>query len=97
MGGHYLQQQRRLYVGSTLTLNMLLMQKRRITLLHNRLKNNTANLLKEVYHDVRIKPTLQNLTDEQFEQKNPNTFDEPIGHSSKSILGNKSNTIFERD
>ena len=38
-----------------------------ITLCHNRLRNITANLLKEVCHVVRIEPTLQKLTGEQFE------------------------------
>ena len=47
-----------------------------ITLRHNRLRNITASLLKEVCHDVRIEPTLQKLTGEQFEQRTTNTSDE---------------------
>ena len=38
--------------------------------------NITASLLKEVCHDVRIEPTLQKLTSEQFEQRAANTSDE---------------------
>ena len=38
--------------------------------------NITASLLKEVCHDVRIEPTLQKLTREQFEQRAANTSDE---------------------
>ena len=40
-----------------------------ITLHHNRFRNITASLIKEVCHDVRIEPTLQRLTGEQFEQR----------------------------
>ena len=47
-----------------------------ITLCHNRLRNITASLLKEVRHDVRIEPTLQKLTSEQFEQRAANTSNE---------------------
>ena len=47
-----------------------------ITLRHNRLRNVTTSLLKEVCHDVRIEPTLQKLTREQFEQRAANTSDE---------------------
>ena len=47
-----------------------------ITLRHNRLRNITANLLKEVCHDVRIEPTLQRLTGEEFEQRTANTSDD---------------------
>ena len=47
-----------------------------IILRHNRLRNITASLLKEVRHDIRIEPTLQKLTGEQFEQKAANTLDE---------------------
>ena len=47
-----------------------------ITLRHNRLRNITASLLKEVCHDVQIDPTLQKLTGEQFEQRAANTSDE---------------------
>ena len=47
-----------------------------ITLRHNRLRNRTASLLKEVCHDVRIEPTLQKLTGEQFKQRAANTLDE---------------------
>ena len=47
-----------------------------ITLHLNRLRNITASLLKEVCHDVRIEPTLQKLTREQFEQRAANTSDE---------------------
>ena len=47
-----------------------------ITLRHNRLRNITASLLKEVCHDVRIEPTLQRLTGEQFEQRTAITSDE---------------------
>ena len=39
-----------------------------ITLRHDRRRSITARLLKEVCHDVRIEPTLQKLTGEQFEQ-----------------------------
>ena len=47
-----------------------------ITLRHNRLRNVITTLLKEVCHDVRIEPTLQKLTREQFEQRAANTSDE---------------------
>ena len=47
-----------------------------ITLRHNRLRNITASLLKEVCHDVQIDPTLQKLTGEQLEQRAANTSDE---------------------
>ena len=47
-----------------------------ITLRHNRLRNITASLLKELCHDVRFEPTLQKLTGEQFEQRAANTSDE---------------------
>ena len=47
-----------------------------ITLRHNRLRNVITSLLKEVCHDVRIEPTLQKLTREQFEQRAANTSDE---------------------
>ena len=47
-----------------------------ITLRHNRLRNINASLLKEVCHDVRIEPTLQKVTGEQFEQRTTNTSDE---------------------
>ena len=47
-----------------------------ITLRHNRLRNRTASLLKEVCLDVRIEPTLQKLTGEQFKQRAANTLDE---------------------
>ena len=47
-----------------------------ITLRHNRLRNITASLLMEVRHDIRIEPTLQKLTGEQFEQKAVDTLDE---------------------
>ena len=43
-----------------------------ITLRHNRLRNITASLLKE----VRIEPTLQKLTGKQFEQRTANTSEE---------------------
>ena len=48
-----------------------------ITLRHNRLRNITASLLKEVCHDVQIEPTLQKLTGEQFELRAAKTTDEP--------------------
>ena len=47
-----------------------------ITLRHNRVRNITASLLKEVYHDVRIESTLQKLTGELFEQNAANASDE---------------------
>ena len=47
-----------------------------ITLRHNRVRNITASLPKEVYHDVRIESTFQKLTGELFEQKAANTSDE---------------------
>ena len=53
------------------------MQKRRVYYTrHNRLRNITASLLREVCHDARIEPTLQKLTGEQFEQRAANTLDE---------------------
>ena len=78
MGGHYPEHQKRVDVGTILTSNMLLHAKKTgfITLCHNRLRNITASLLKEVCHDVRIEPTLQKLTSEQFEQRAANTSDE---------------------
>ena len=78
MGGHYPEHQKRVHVGTILTSNMLLHAKKTgfITLCHNRLRNITASLLKEVRHDVRIEPTLQKLTSEQFEQRAANTSDE---------------------
>ena len=45
-------------------------------LLLNRLRIITASLLKEVCHDVRIKPILQKLTGKRFEQKTVNTLNE---------------------
>ena len=47
-----------------------------ITLRHNRLRNITTSLLKEVCHDVCIKTTLKKLTGEEFEQRAANTWDE---------------------
>ena len=47
-----------------------------ITLRYNRLRNITASLLSKLFHDVRIEPTLQKLTGEQFEQRAANTSDE---------------------
>ena len=46
-----------------------------ITLRHNRLRNITASLLKEVCHDFRIEIILQKLTGKQFEQRTANTLD----------------------
>ena len=47
-----------------------------IALRHNRRRNITHNLLKQVCHNVRVEPTLQKLTGEQFEQRAANTLDE---------------------
>ena len=74
MGGHYLEHQERVHVGTTSTSTCK--KGGFITLCHNRLRNITASLLKEVRHDVRIEPTLQKLTSEQFEQRAANTSDE---------------------
>ena len=77
MGGHYPKHQERVYVGATLTSNMLLQAKKEGSL-HSvtRVRNITASLPKEVYHDVRIESTFQKLTGELFEQKAANTSDE---------------------
>ena len=74
MAGRYLEHKEHVHVGATLTSNMLLHAKKGcfITLRHNRLRNITASLLKE----VRIEPTLQKLTGKQFEQRTANTSDE---------------------
>ena len=44
-----------------------------VALRHNKLRNITASLLKEVCRNVRIEPILQKLTGEQFEQRAANT------------------------
>ena len=43
-----------------------------VTMRHNSVRNTTAELLKEIAHDVQIEPTLQELTGETFELKSVN-------------------------
>ena len=75
MAGHYLEHQEH---GSNFNIEHALTCKKGgfITLHHNRLRSITSSLLKEVCHDIRIEPTLQKLTGEQFEQRTANTSDE---------------------
>ena len=47
-----------------------------ISIRHNRIRDITANLLKEVCKDVRLEPCLQPLTGEEFSQATTNTSDE---------------------
>ena len=47
-----------------------------ISIRHNRIRDITANLLKEVCKDVRLEPRLQPLTGEEFSQATTNTSDE---------------------
>lgn len=51
----------------TLTSNILLNTKKEAC--HNRLRNITASLLKEVHHNICIEPMFQKLTGEWFEQR----------------------------
>ena len=46
-----------------------------VTLRHNKIRNITANLLKEVCKDVRVEPTLQPLSGESFTSKQSNDSD----------------------
>ena len=47
-----------------------------VSIRHNSIRNITASLLKEVSHDVRIEPSIQKLTGEEFNEKTSNLKDE---------------------
>ena len=47
-----------------------------ISLRHNRIRNLTATLLREVCHDVQVEPRLQTLTGETFDETTANITDE---------------------
>ena len=69
----------RAYVcGSSFSTEQILTCKNRgfVKLSHKRLKNLNTSLFKEEYHNIRIEPILQKLTDKQFEQRTADTFHE---------------------
>ena len=47
-----------------------------ITLIHNHIRNLTAELLSQVNKDVKTEPVLQSLTGETFEQRTASTSDD---------------------
>ena len=64
------------------------MQKRRVYYTPlQQTKKHHASLLSELFHDVRIEPTLQKLTGEQFEQRAANTLDEArLDEAARGLL-----------
>ena len=66
-----------------------------VSLRHNDVRNITAALLKEVCHDVRVEPILQQLTGETFNNLVNVTNEARLDiNKCTRILGNKSNGIF---
>ena len=58
-----------------------------ITLRHNRVRNVTTSLLKELLHDICIEPILQKLTGERFEQRTTKTLlEEKLDVAARKFL-----------
>ena len=49
-----------------------------ITLTHNHIRNETAELLSQVTKEVKIEQVLQSVTGETFEQRTANTSDDAL-------------------
>lgn len=55
---------------------------------HNNVRNITAELSKEVCHDVKAEPQLQQSTGERVSENTVNTRGDPTDDVSKGILAN---------